>query len=129
MDTPEHKRTVLVVEDDAQLRSALHDKLSHDGLDVLEAADGQEGLEVALRERPHLILLDLVMPNMDGFEMAKKLRADAWGAKVPVVILSNLTDMKSVQEALSSDIYEFFVKTDVKIDEVIERVKQLLRLA
>ena len=74
MDTALIKKVVLVIEDDPPLREALYDKLTREGFSVFLAKNGEEGLALALREHPDLVLLDLLMPKMGGIEMARRLR-------------------------------------------------------
>lgn len=125
--TPKDK-TILMVEDEAPMLTALADNFTEEGFSILKATNGVEGLGLALSKHPDLILLDIVMPQMDGFTMLEKLRADEWGKKVPVFILTNYGDNEKVAEALVDDVSEYFVKSDIKIEEVIARVKEELRV-
>jgi DNA-binding response OmpR family regulator len=126
MTTPAQKQTILIVEDEVSLRNALRDKCTREGFTVLEAQNGAEGLERARKEHPDLILLDLLMPVMDGLTMLNRLRDDPWGAKVPVIILSNLSDSSAVAQALASGTHDYLVKTDWKLEEVVAKVKERL---
>lgn len=119
----EQKKIILVVEDEEPMQLVLRDVLKVEGYDVLEAKNGIEGLELALKEHPDLILLDILMPKMDGLEMLKNLRADEWGRKVPVIVLTNLSDNEDIAKAVEDDVFEYFVKTDIRIDEVIQRIR------
>lgn len=120
----DQKKIILVVEDEEPMQLVLRDVLKVEGYDVLEAKNGIEGLELALKEHPDLILLDILMPKMDGLEMLKNLRADEWGRKVPVIVLTNLSDNEDIAKAVEEDVFEYFVKTDIRIDEVIERIRE-----
>src|SRR3989344_8083810 len=100
-------KILLITEDEPALRYVLRDKLSNIGFKVFEAADGEEGLAVALKERPDLILLDLLMPKMDGISMLKKLREDEWGKKVKVLVLTNLEDTNKISEAIEHGAEEY----------------------
>lgn len=120
------KKTVLIVEDEPSLQRALGDHFSREGISVLQAKNGQEGLEVALREHPGVILLDIVMPVMDGMTMLTKLREDAWGKDAHVILLTNLVDNKEIVEAMKTGVFDYLVKSDWKIEDVVERVKQKL---
>lgn len=122
----ENKKTILIVEDEESLASIVRDKLTEAGLATLKAKNGEEGLVVALREHPDLILLDILMPKMSGLAMLKKLREDSWGKDVQVMILTNLSGNGEVSEALDSKVFEYIVKTDVKIDEVVAKIKEKL---
>jgi DNA-binding response OmpR family regulator len=98
MDT--ERKKILVVDDEQDLREAIITALSYEGFEVIEAVDGENGLEVALREKPDLILLDVMMPKMDGIEMLARLRNDAWGNCVKVIIMTALDDMEKIAEAV-----------------------------
>lgn len=122
----EGEKTILVVEDEAPLRNALRDDLSREGFSVLEAKDGKEGLEGALKKHPDLILLDIVMPKMDGMAMLDALRADPWGKDARVVLLTNVSDSERVSQAISGRAYQYLVKTDWRIKDVVKKVKEIL---
>lgn len=120
-------KKILIIEDEKPLRSALHDKLSREGFSViLEAQNGKDGLEIALREHPDMILLDIVMPVMDGMTMLRELRKDAWGKDVKVIILTNLSDNEKVGEAVSGGAYDYLVKTDWRLEDVISKIRERL---
>ena len=122
----ENKKTILVVEDEISLLNALRDKLTRENFAVLEAKNGEEGLEVALREQPDLILLDIVMPKMDGMTMLRKLREDLWGKSAKVIILTNLSDNEKIAGALEQKSQEYLVKSDWKIEDVVAKVRERL---
>lgn len=118
------KKIILVIEDEEPLRRVLRDILAVEGYSIIETKDGMEGLEMALKGHPDLILLDIVMPKMDGLEMLAKLRADEWGKTAPVIVLTNLSDNDDVAKAMESEVFDYFVKTDIKIDEVITKIRE-----
>ena len=91
MKKEKKKKSILIVEDELSLQKVLTEKLSHEGYLIIQASNGQEGLDSALREKPDLILLDILMPVMDGSAMLEKLRADEWGKKAKVIIIINLS--------------------------------------
>ncbi len=127
----ENKRKILIVEiveDEVSLRHALHDKFVHEGFSTLEAKNGEEGLQIALRDHPDLILLDLLMPGMDGMTMLKKLRENLWGKTVPVIILTNLTsdNEQRMRDVTETEPSYYMLKTDWKIEDVITKVKETL---
>ncbi len=124
----ENKKIILITEDEKALRNALDDKLQKEGFTILDAENGEEGLALALLEHPDLILLDIVMPKMNGMKMLKELRADEWGKTVPVIMLTNLS---SADEERNRDITAleptyYFMKTDIKIEQVVEKIKERL---
>jgi len=124
MDTENKK--VLIVEDDQPQRKALSEKLTKEGFTILEAKNGVEGLNMAIKDLPDAIILDVLMPKMDGIEMAKKLREDPKGKDVPIIILSNLGDLDVIQKAMESNIFEYFLKSDTKIEHIVNKVRELV---
>lgn len=121
METQAKKQSILIVEDEVSLRNALRDKFLREDFHIFEARDGEEGLAVALREHPDLILLDIVMPKMDGMTMLGKIRADVWGKNAKVIVLTNLSDV-----GITYDSYDYLVKSDWKIDDVVAKVRERL---
>jgi DNA-binding response OmpR family regulator len=120
------KQTILIVDDEISLLTALRDKLTRENFATLEAKNGEEGLEIALSEHPDLILLDIVMPKMDGMAMLKKLREDAWGKNAKVIMLTNLSDIKNVVNAINQQSYDYLVKSDWKLEDVVAKIRQRL---
>lgn len=119
-------KKILIVEDEIALLYALSSQFDKKQFKVFQAVDGEEGLKSALDNHPDLILLDLLMPKMDGISMLKELRRDTWGKDVKVIILTNLSDAETVDEALKQGTYDYLVKTDWNLTEVIEKVKKTL---
>jgi DNA-binding response OmpR family regulator len=124
-----NNKRILIVEDDSSLRNVLHDKFILEGFDVLDAQDGEEGLASALSFHPDLILLDIVMPKMDGMTMMKKLRGtDEWGKNVPVILLTNLSaDDEKINQAIAiNEPAYYLVKSDYTISYLVEKIKERL---
>jgi len=127
-DTKQQKK-ILIVEDEDGLRDIIASELEKEGIAVLHAKDGQEGLELAFQEQPDLILLDVLMPNVDGLTMLEKLRQNRWGKNAKVIILTNAeNDVEKVAKALNNDVFEYLVKSRWSLDAVIDRVKEKLDL-
>lgn len=122
-------KKILVVEDELALSQMLSDKFTAEGFDVQTAGDGQEGLDKALSWKPDLILLDIVMPRMDGMTMLHKLRADPGGKKTAVILLTNLSDTEDVYDAMANGVYDFLVKSHWDIDELVQEVQTKLLTA
>ena len=120
------KQRVLLVEDDEALHIVLKDSFGRAGFEILSAKNGQEGLDMALREHPDLILLDIMMPIMDGITALRKLREDEWGAKVPVFILTNSFDVGTMAETMESHILQYVIKAEVDMEKLVEQVKTAL---
>src|SRR4030042_6756740 len=107
----EEKVKVLLIEDEEEVAELYRLKLSLDGYEVLIAASGQEGLDKAFKEQPELIFLDIKMPEMDGFEVLKKLRNSPKGKDIPVVILSNFDEQDLIEKGLSLGANEYLIKS------------------
>ncbi len=122
----ESSKTILIIEDEEMMAKILRTKLEEAGFSVLVGEDGAKGLQKALENHPDLILLDIVLPVMDGITVLEKIRADAWGQSVPVIVLSNLSRVETIDESKERGASAFLVKTDWKLSEVIEKVKQEL---
>jgi two-component system response regulator VicR len=120
------KKTILIVEDEEPMQLALKDILTSEGFSCLEAKNGLEGLDMALEKHPDLILLDILMPKMNGIRMLKILRTNDWGKKAKVIILTNYDEREDVAAALENEVYDYFVKTDIKITEVVQKIKEKL---
>lgn len=113
----------MIVEDEPLLLTELQERFLKEGYKVLIAKDGQEGLAVALKERPSLILLDIVMPIMDGMTMLYELRKDEWGKGVEVILLTNLNEDDKIVKSYSEGVHDYLVKSDWSLDEVVNKVK------
>ena len=119
--------TVLVVEDEPLMLKALCAKLKLEGFPVLEAKDGEEGLNSALVNHPDIILLDLHMPKMDGMTMMHKLRTDGWGKNVPIIILTNYdTKDQNLLEVITDQPSYYLMKADTPIEDVLVKIREVL---
>jgi CheY-like chemotaxis protein len=117
---------VLIVDDEESLLTVLSTKFSEEGVNVLTAENGKKALEVAFAEHPDIIILDIMMPEMDGFDVMKHLQEDEWGKTVPIILLTNSSSFDTISKAVTSGMSEFIVKTELKLDEVVSRVKSRL---
>ncbi len=121
-------KTVLIVEDDQLLQKILAKEFENYGFKTLLASNGIEGLERTLNENPDLILLDIIMPRMDGLTMLKKLRQDEKSKEIPVIVLTNLSDAEAIDESLKNGIYDFLVKANWELPDIVAKAKQKLRI-
>ena len=124
----EEKKVVLVVEDSKLLRTVLHESLSEGGFTVYEADNGLLGLETARSIHPNLIMLDVMMPVMDGLEMYRKLRDEEWGKDIPVIMLTGAEEER-VTSWISQNGLDFFKKDGWMMDEVVAKAKSKLGIA
>jgi DNA-binding response OmpR family regulator len=123
---PEGARRVLLAEDDRFLRRAAEARLRRHGLEVLTAVDGEEALRIARAERLDLVLLDVVMPKLEGFEVLKLLKADEATASIPVIVLSNLGQERDVAQAKALGAVAFLVKAHLSLQDLVDRVDAVL---
>lgn len=118
---------ILIVEDDNFLRDLLARKLTHEKYNLLVAANGEEALELVKNEHPSIILLDLILPGMDGFEVLAEIKAAPDTANIPVIILSNLGQESDITKAKKLGADEFLIKSNFSIDEVIAKMRKLIQ--
>jgi DNA-binding response OmpR family regulator len=123
---PEGARRVLLAEDDRFLRRAAEARLRRHGLEVLTAVDGEEALRIARAERLDLVLLDVVMPKLEGFEVLKLLKEDEATASIPVIVLSNLGQERDVAQAKALGAVAFLVKAHLSLQDLVDRVEAVL---
>ncbi len=122
-------RSVLIIEDDGVLLEMYSDKFGKGGYSVVAAKDGVEGLRKALEIKPDLLLLDLVLPKMDGMAVMKKLRVDDWGKTVPIIVLTNLNvDGAVLEEIVKSKPVYCLVKVNTTPDDVFGKAEEILNL-
>ncbi len=119
---------ILLVEDDLAILGILKNVLADAGFNVITAVDGQLGLDSALKQKPDLILLDILMPVMDGMTMLEKLRKDEWGSTVKVMILTNLTDVQKMSDSLKLNVSGYLVKSNSDLNEIVTSVKKVLNI-
>ncbi|MFH1425981.1 MAG: response regulator [Candidatus Kerfeldbacteria bacterium] len=120
------KKTILIVEDERSVIRILHDKFTDEGFNVIEASNGEEGLKFALSKSPDLILLDIIMPRLDGISMLRKLREDPKGADIPVIILTNLSDETQQLNLDDTHVLDYLIKTDWSLEDVVSKAKKHL---
>jgi len=120
------KKKILIVEDDTPLLYSLRDKFESEGFTVLTAVDGTEGLEVVKREKPDLVLIDILLPKLDGISMAKEINKLNLGTAM--IFLTNLSDAEHISEAVTTGTVDYLVKSDWNINDVVGKVRQKLGL-
>ena len=118
---------ILFVEDEPSLQKAISEVLTQEGYKVLGAADGEEGLKKAKEEKPNLILLDLILPKKDGFEVLKELKADEKLKDIPVIVLTNLEGVGDVEKALTLGATTYLVKANYDLEDVLKTVKSQIK--
>lgn len=122
------KRKILVVEDDLILQKALVDFLNEDGFVTFSASDGEEGVSQAKKEDPDLIILDIILPKKDGYEVIRDLKDDQATMHIPIVLLTNLGSISDVQRALDLGATTYLIKADYKLAEISKKIKNILKI-
>jgi DNA-binding response OmpR family regulator len=118
---------ILIVEDDRFLRELIARKLRNEGYEVIEAIDGEEGLKRIKEEKPDLVLLDLILPGIDGFEVLESAKKEPEIAPIPVIILSNLGQREEIERGLKLGAIDYLIKAHFTPGEIIEKIKNILR--
>jgi len=119
---------ILLVEDDALFVKMYQKKLSREGLTLLAAYDGEQGVEMARAEKPDLIILDLMLPKMAGSEVLKQIKGNPATHAIPVIVLTNLsTSSEEVNRCIEMGVKETFLKTDVTPAQVVETIKKYIK--
>jgi DNA-binding response OmpR family regulator len=119
-------KKILIVEDETSLMDVLEDRFCRDGFIIIKAYDGKQGVDAALKYHPDLILLDIIMPVMDGMTMLQKIRKDPWGKRVKVILLTNLSDPAKISESMVQGARDYLIKSDWKLDDIVKKVSNEL---
>lgn len=120
-------KKILIVEDDKFLRELIAQKLIREDYQVSQAVDGEEGIKKIKEEKPDLILLDLILPGIDGFEVLARIKEDPILAQTPVIILSNLGQKEDVEKGLKMGAVDYLIKAHFTPGEIIEKIKNALQ--
>lgn len=119
-------KKILIVEDDKALQKALVDMLTKQGYATCSALDGEAALHEVQREKPDLILLDIILPKKDGFALMQELKENPATVAIPIIVLTNLEDSADIERALGLGATTFLVKTNYKLEEIAEKIRQTL---
>ena len=119
-------KKILFVEDEPTLQKTFGEILKQEGYEMISALDGEIGLRLAKTKEPDLILLDLILPRVNGFEVLKKLKEDEATKDVPVIILTNLEGIGDVDKAIEMGATTYLVKAEYSLEEVVEKIKKAL---
>lgn len=123
---PQDDKKVLIAEDDIFLSQLLSTRLEKAEINVLKAFDGEEALEIIKKERPNLILLDIILPKKSGFEVAEEVASNPMLRSIPIIIISNLGQDSDIERGLALGVVEYLVKAKVSIDDLVTKVKDYL---
>lgn len=120
------KPTILVVDDDSFLATAYKERLGYEGFKVIISLDGKQALEELNKKVPDLMLLDLIMPVMDGFSVLEGIKDDPKFKNLPIIITSNLEQQEDVKRGLSLGAKDYLIKSDISLSELVKKIKSLL---
>jgi DNA-binding response OmpR family regulator len=120
-------KKILFIEDESALQKTFRDVLEKEGYEMISALDGESGLRLAKSQKPDLILLDLILPRKDGFEVLNELKEDKNTKEIPVIVLTNLEDIESVEKAIELGATSYLVKAQYTLEEVIQKVKKAIK--
>jgi len=121
------KKKILIVEDDSFLLGMYANKLEMDDYRVFVAEDGKKGLRLALNEKPDIILLDIRLPEIDGFEILKRVKENEETKNIPIILLTNLSQKEDVEKGLAMGADDYLIKAHFMPSEVIDKINALLR--
>ena len=122
------KKKILIVEDEKALQKSMRDFLLAEGFDVVSAGDGEQGVSLAKSERPDLILLDIVLPKKDGYEVLGEVKSYEGTKNIPVILLTNLESPEDIGRAFESGASTYLVKSDYKLEEIVIKIKETLKM-
>jgi DNA-binding response OmpR family regulator len=121
------KKTILLVEDDSFVSDIYQMKIESEGFDIIVAENGLEAIKRLEKKIPDLILLDIVMPYMDGIETLKKIKKEEKWKKIPIILLTNLSEKEKIQEALGMGADDYLIKSHFTPSEVMSKVNMVLK--
>jgi len=121
-------KKILIVEDESALQGAMQEFLLAEGFDVIVASDGEVALQLIKKEMPDMILLDIVLPKKDGFEVLAEIKKDEKTNKIPVILLTNLERIDDVEKAFALGASTYLVKSNYKLEEIVEKIRQSLKM-
>ncbi|MEK7627044.1 MAG: response regulator [Patescibacteria group bacterium] len=120
-------KTILLVEDEPALQKVAGEILRQEGFIVKSAIDGEEAIRIIKTDKPDLVLLDLILPKKDGFEVLKEMKADTQTKDIPVIILTNLEGTQDIERALELGAMNYLVKANYELEDIVKRIKDVLK--
>jgi DNA-binding response OmpR family regulator len=120
---------ILIVEDELTLNKALEEFLVEEKFEVFSAFDGEDGIKMAKEKSPDLILLDIILPKKDGFEVLDYLKLDKKTQKIPVVLLTNLESAEDIEKAFNKGATTYLVKANYRLEDIVKKIKETLKCA
>lgn len=122
------KKKILIIEDESALQNAMKEFLLAENFLVASANDGEAGIKLAKSEKPDIILLDIILPKKNGFEVLVELQTDNDMKKIPVILLTNLESAEDIDKAFALGVSTYLVKANYKLEEIVEKIKETLTM-
>ncbi len=119
-------KTIIFIEDEPTLQKTVGRFLENEGYEIKSAIDGETGLAMVKKIKPDLVLLDLILPKKDGFEVLKEIKEDETTKNIPVIILTNLEKTADVEKTLSLGATTYLVKANYELKEIVKKIKEIL---
>jgi DNA-binding response OmpR family regulator len=119
-------KKILFIEDESTLQKTLGEVLNQQGYEIISALDGETGLKLAQTIKPDLILLDLVLPKLHGFEVLKELKEEKTTKDIPIIILTNLEEIEDIEKTIELGATTYLIKANYELNEVVAKVKEIL---
>ncbi|MBZ9569860.1 response regulator [Patescibacteria group bacterium] len=119
-------KRIVFIEDEPALQKILGEALSKEGYEVIAALDGEAGLRLVETKKPDLVLLDLILPKIDGFEVLRRIKEDPETREIPIIILTNLERMEDVDRVSELGAITYLVKDNYTLEEVVEKIKKAI---
>ncbi|MEA3464297.1 MAG: response regulator [Patescibacteria group bacterium] len=123
---PNNKTRILLIEDDSFLLSMYATQFELENFNVITAENGEKGLKLAKKEIPEIILLDIMLPEMNGFDVLKELKLNKATSQIPVILLTNLSQKSEIEQGLAMNVEGYLIKAHFMPSEVVDKVKQVL---
>ena len=121
-------KKILIIEDEITLQKALTEYLKEEKFEVVSALDGEEGLVLVEAQMPDLILLDIILPKIDGFKVLEEIKKNEKTKNIPVILLTNLESAEDIQKAFEKGATTYLVKSDYKLEDVVKKIKETLKM-
>lgn len=119
-------KKILFIEDEPRLQQTLQESFKGEGFEIFSANDGEAGLNLAEEKFPDLIMLDLILPKKNGFDVLKELKSNPRLSDIPVIVLTNLEGAQDIEKALSLGAYTYLVKANYSLDEILEKTREAI---
>lgn len=117
---------ILIAEDEPILNKALTEFISEAGFEILNAFDGKEAVDLTKMEKPDLVLLDIILPKKDGYEVLDELKSDKKTSKIPIILLTNLESAENIQKAFDKGATTYLVKSNYKLEDIVKKIQEIL---